>query len=249
IVNASNGRDFKLSFADRRPLHQIGADQGLLPAPVLRERVPMSPAERVDLLVDFSNAAGTEIVLQDKTIAILQFRVKKMRPVPSPALATTLRARTPLLEESAAVTRTLTLDEDHEPGLGRMRMLLGGRRWMDPVTERPVLGSVEIWSFVNCTTDIHPVHLHLVRFQVLDRTPFDAGEYARTGQVRVIGPPEKADPGESGWKDTVRAERGMITRIITRFEGYAGRYVWHCHLLEHAANEMMRPFEVLPAPA
>ena len=63
--------------------------------------------------------------------------------------------------------------------------------------------------------------------------------------MQTIGAPVPPEPGETGWKDTVRAEPGMITRIIARFDGYVGRYVWHCHLLEHAANEMMRPFDVV----
>jgi spore coat protein A len=65
------------------------------------------------------------------------------------------------------------------------------------------------------------------------------------GEVRFTGPVRPPDPDELGWKDTVRAESGMITRIIVKFEGYTGRYVWHCHLLEHEDNEMMRPFEVV----
>jgi spore coat protein A len=61
----------------------------------------------------------------------------------------------------------------------------------------------------------------------------------------LVGKPVPPEPDERGWKDTVRAEPGMVTRIIVRFEGYSGRYAWHCHVLEHAANEMMRPFEVV----
>jgi spore coat protein A len=84
-----------------------------------------------------------------------------------------------------------------------------------------------------------------VRFQVLDRQLFDADEYQTSHTLRLVGKALPPEPCESGWKDTVRAEPGKITRIIVRFEGYAGRYVWHCHVLEHAANEMMRPFEVV----
>ena len=62
------------------------------------------------------------------------------------------------------------------------------------------------------------------------------------------GDPEAPEPFEAGWKDTVRAHSLMVTRIIVRFEGYTGRYVWHCHLLEHEDNEMMRPYDVLPGP-
>jgi len=63
--------------------------------------------------------------------------------------------------------------------------------------------------------------------------------------MKLKGPPVPPLPNEMGWKDTIQAHPEMITRIIVRFEGYAGRYVWHCHVLEHAANEMMRPFEVV----
>jgi spore coat protein A len=95
------------------------------------------------------------------------------------------------------------------------------------------------------TDDAHPIHLHLVRFQILDRQSFDPIVHRRTGKVHFGGPPIPADPSEAGWKDTVRADPQMLTRIIVRFEGYTGRYVWHCHILEHEDNEMMRPYDVI----
>ena len=113
------------------------------------------------------------------------------------------------------------------------------------MTENPELDTVEIWSFLNLTEDAHPIHLHLVRFQILDRQPFDVDEYIASRKIRALGPPLPPPPNEAGWKDTVVAPPDMVTRIIARFEGYAGRYVWHCHVLEHAANEMMRPFDVV----
>ena len=124
-------------------------------------------------------------------------------------------------------------------------MLINGARFADPVTEKPLLDSVEVWSLLNLTEDTHPIHLHLVRFQILDRQKFDADEYKTSGKLLLQGQPARPKPDEDGWKDTVRAEAGTITRIIVRFEGYAGRYVWHCHVLEHGDNEMMRPFEVI----
>ena len=69
--------------------------------------------------------------------------------------------------------------------------------------------------------------------------------YWHTGQLKYKGPAVSPAPGEAGWKDTVRADPGMVTRIIAKFEGYTGRYVWHCHILEHEDNEMMRPFDVI----
>jgi spore coat protein A, manganese oxidase len=69
------------------------------------------------------------------------------------------------------------------------------------------------------------------------------------GELNYIGNAQPPDAAEAGWKDTVRADPQMVTRIIVRFEGYAGRYVWHCHILEHEDNEMMRPYEVVKAAA
>ena len=100
-------------------------------------------------------------------------------------------------------------------------------------------------SLVNLTDDSHPIHLHLVRFQILDRRRFDKFDYQSKGTLRFVGPVQPPEAFESGWKDTVRADPGMVTRIIVKFDGYPGRYVWHCHILEHEDNEMMRPYEVI----
>jgi spore coat protein A len=150
-------------------------------------------------------------------------------------------------ESSAVRTRRLTLDENMDEIQRSMGMLLNNTPWHAPVTETPSLHSTEIWELVNLTDDSHPIHLHLVRFRILDRRPIDKFSYQASGTVRFTGPARSPEPYEAGWKDTVRADPGAITRILVPFEGYAGRYVWHCHILEHEDNEMMRPFEVLPA--
>ncbi|HUO31398.1 MAG TPA: multicopper oxidase domain-containing protein, partial [Bryobacteraceae bacterium] len=82
---------------------------------------------------------------------------------------------------------------------------------------------------------------------ILDRRRFDAFAYQTSGKLRFTGPATPPAAEEAGWKDTVRADPKMVTRIIVRFEGYTGRYVWHCHVLEHEDNEMMRPYDVTPA--
>ncbi len=86
-----------------------------------------------------------------------------------------------------------------------------------------------------------------MRFQVIERRPFDLFAWNAGKTLKYTGPAIPPAPHEMGWKDTVRADPGMVTRIIMRFEGEPGRYVWHCHLLEHEDNEMMRPFQLLPA--
>jgi spore coat protein A, manganese oxidase len=245
VVNASNSRFYELSLSTGATFHQIGTDQGLLPAPVVLTTLTLAPAERADLVVDFSAAAGQKLLLKSQSFELMQFVVgleARGRSAPLPAK---LR-RVPRIAESSAVkTRLLTLNEYRDPQHQRMLMLLNAKRWHEPVTEKPILDSVEIWRFMNLTEDSHPIHLHLVRFQILDRQLFDADEYNTTGKLQLVRTPMPPAPNEAGWKDTVRVEPGTITRIIVRFEGYAGRYVWHCHVLEHAANEMMRPFEVV----
>jgi FtsP/CotA-like multicopper oxidase with cupredoxin domain len=163
----------------------------------------------------------------------------------------------------ASLTRPLALmeimgmgeDEDGEPVDGPTEAVLGqvvdnepqALEWMSPVTENPMAGDTEIWEFYNTTADAHPMHIHEVIFEVVEREGLvleDDGEtpvrpLEPDGQVR---PPE---PWESGRKDTVIAYPGQVTRVKATF-GTAGQYVWHCHIVEHEDNEMMRPFRVGP---
>ena len=246
VLNASNARFYDLSLSNRQTFHQIGSDQGLLAAPAPVTIVTVAPAERVDLIVDFTEAAGQNVVLLSRALELLQFRVAaSTTAAPPKPLPAKLRTIPRLPPELAVKTRTLTLNEYEDPTTRKMTMLLNGTYWRQPVTESPELDTIEIWRLVNLTEDSHPIHLHLVRFQLLDRQPFDSDEFLMTGKMNLRGKPVPPSAGEAGWKDTVRAEPGHVTRIITRFEGYEGRYAWHCHLLEHAANEMMRPFDVV----
>ena len=247
LLNAANGRFFRLSFSDGYPFHQIGTDLGLLPAPVELKSVFLAPAERADLIVDFSGRAGQRINLLSESFEVMQFRVLPNGPKDISALPAKLRP-VPKTQESEAIQhRMLSLSELDNPVAEPMTMLLGGARWSDPISEKPVIDTVEVWNLINVTDDAHPIHLHLVRFQILDRQRFDKFDYQMKQKLRLIGERTPPEANEAGWKDTVRANPGVVTRIIVRFEGYAGRYVWHCHLLEHEDNEMMRPYEILPA--
>jgi len=247
ILNAANGRFFHLALANQLEFQQIGSDQGLLPAPVSTKRLTVAPGERADVIVDFSKHGGEQIVLKSDSLSVMQFRVARSPSVSVAAIPKALRpvARTP--ETAATKTRELLIEETDDHAGNPTIMLLNRTRWKDPVTENPALDSTEIWSLVNGTDDSHPIHLHLVRFQILDRRNFFVMNYLRKRELRFTGPPVLPDPNEMGWKDTVRAEPGMVTRIIVRFDGYPGRYVWHCHILEHGDNEMMRPFDIVRA--
>jgi spore coat protein A, manganese oxidase len=247
VLNGSNAQFFNLSLSNRQPIAQIGTDQGLLPAPVPAKIVSLAPGERADLVVDFSGSGGQQVTLKiGPVVEVMQFRVARGGSQGG-SLPEKLRPVVPIPESSAVRTRLLTLNEYKSPKGESMTMLLGAAHWDMPVTETPALDTVEIWSLINLTEDVHPIHLHLVRFQILDRRSFDKLHYFVKGELRYIGSPLPPDPEEAGWKDTVRAHPQAVTRIIARFEGYAGRYVWHCHILEHEDNEMMRPFEVMQA--
>ncbi|MEU7844503.1 multicopper oxidase [Micromonospora sp. NPDC049114] len=271
LLNASNNRFLLLSVAAHAtarparpvlPIWQIGSDGGFLPEPVSHERVGLGPAQRVDVIVDFTDVpAGTELYLVNEgpdwayrggrpgvdfppadprtTGQVLRFVVTEATgPDPSvPPEQLRLPAHPGL--PAAQRVRRLSLNERMSGSSGSMTMLLGtlderGRprpmRWSDPTTEQPTLGATEVWELRNFTRLVHPIHLHQAQFEVLGR--------GHSGRV----PPA---PGERGRMDTVLAYPWEVTRIKARFD-LPGRYAWHCHLLEHEDNEMMRPLDVLP---
>jgi bilirubin oxidase len=278
ILNACNSRFLILKIvtnpeaprpaSSRLPFWQIGNDGGFLAAPVQRDQVLTAPAERADIIVDFTSVpVGTELYLINEgpdepfgggavskdfpaanprtTGQVMKLVIKPLTGPDTtiPPGRLTLPALQPL--GTASLTRRLSLNEATSarlPGGPVREALLGtltpGRKprvlgWHDPITEDPEVGTTEIWELHNTTPDAHPIHVHEVLFQVLDRQ--------RTGQA--ARPPE---PAESGFKDTVIAYPDSITRIKMRF-GQTGRYLWHCHILEHEDNEMMRPYQVRPS--
>ncbi|HTC55646.1 MAG TPA: multicopper oxidase [Candidatus Sulfotelmatobacter sp.] len=252
VLNASNARFYHLSFvgktlADNAAFHQIGTDQGLLAAPVTVTSLEIAPGERADIVVDFSEHRGEQLVLKNDAFIVMQFRVSAGKVTDASSLPPALRPVPRIPESQAVQTRLLTLNEYVNKAGNPVQLLLNASHWRMPVTEKPVLGSTEIWILINPTNDSHPIHLHLVRFQILDRQPYEPWLFQTKRQLHFLGPPQPPDPNEAGWKDTVRAHSQMVTRIIVPFTGFTGRYVWHCHILEHEDNEMMRPYEVVAA--
>ncbi len=256
VVNASNARIYHLAFVDDAAnhaaanaglFHQIGTDQGLLPAPVPLTSLEIAPGERADLIVDFSEHRGAQLILKNHAFVVMQFRVAPGKMADAGSLPSSLRPVAKIPESQAVQTRLLTLDEYVNKSGNPVMLLLNATHWKEPATEKPVLGSTEIWTLINPTNDTHPIHLHLVRFQILDRQSYEPWLFQTRRQLHFLGPPEPPEPNEVGWKDTVRAHSRMVTRIIVPFDGFTGRYVWHCHILEHEDNEMMRPYEVISA--
>lgn len=260
LLNGSNSRFYRMRFSSGQPFIQIGTDVGFLEKPVITNELILGPGERADVIINFTEFAGQHIVLTNDapspfpdgdpvepntTGQIIQFRVVlPLSGTDTSSIPTKLCAFEKLTEGDATRRRNQLLIEG-EDEFGRLILLLEGLRWSDSVTDKPELGDVEIWNLINATPDTHPIHLHLVRFQILDRRPFDVEHYLATREIVYTGPPVTPDPNERGPKDTVRANPGEVTRIITRFEDFTGLYPWHCHILEHEDHEMMRPYEVV----
>jgi spore coat protein A, manganese oxidase len=119
------------------------------------------------------------------------------------------------------------------------------RLWMDPVTENPGVGDTEIWELYNATADAHPMHVHEVTFEVVGREGLVMDDDEAELPLRTNGTISGPEPWETGVKDTVIAYPGQVTRIKATF-GTAGQFVWHCHIVEHEDNEMMRPYRIGP---
>jgi spore coat protein A, manganese oxidase len=227
----------------------------------------ISPAERADVIVDFTGCQGAQLFLINEgpddpfpgedvpfdfadpasTGQVMKFIVdvplsasdtsldpaRLALPIPPPLASPSVHRRVALLEEAGKVGPRAALLGTVE-GQGSTATP-DARFWSDPITENPEVGATEIWALYNFTEDAHPIHLHQVQFQVLDRQQF----------LPTLGAVVAPKPWETGFKDTVTAFPGQITRIKAKFD-LPGRFVWHCHILEHEDNEMMRPYTVGP---
>ena len=254
---------------DAPPFIQIGSDGGLLPAPLRMHYLIFSPGEQFDIVIDFSEHKGANLVMVNDAPApyarggnlvpsdVVLFRVTKpLSGTDTSLVPETLVPFSPLDAGLAVRERTLALTEMDRSSDGyTMIGLLDQKHWDDPISEDPKAGSMEIWSFANTTGDVHPLHLHLVQFQVLNRQPFDTRAYLQTGKLVFTGRPMPPESNERpAWKDTIKTYSGSVTRVIAKFDLPAGtqvkpgnefRYVWHCHVLEHEDNEMMRPYKIV----
>ncbi len=284
ILNGDQARFLILNMSNGMNFTQIGTEGGFLPQPVSLNQLLIGPAERADVIVDFTGfPVGTNITMQNigpdspfgggvpgidfpianttTTGQVMQFRVTSAAVSdPSiPAGSLVLPAMANL--GPGNYIRNVSLNEvdsatiiDPGTGLpfGPRAALLGTvmfnatagmpmgmpMMWMDAITENINQRDTEIWQIYDFTMDAHPIHIHQVQFQVVNREIFDP----------MVGTPGTIIPRESwetGYKDTVIVYPGQLTRVKARFD-LPGLFVWHCHILEHEDNEMMRPYQVLP---
>jgi FtsP/CotA-like multicopper oxidase with cupredoxin domain len=143
--------------------------------------------------------------------------------------------------DAPAETLLGTVAGDPNTGIGTWTP----RMWSEAVTENPAIGATEVWEFYNGTADAHPMHIHEVLFQVVDRQAIFVDEANNTFQVVPGSVPQPPEPWENGFKDTVIAYPGQVTRVRAQFNT-PGQFVWHCHIVEHEDNEMMRPYRIGP---
>jgi FtsP/CotA-like multicopper oxidase with cupredoxin domain len=307
LLDGCNARFLNITFVDTTtdaiiPFTMIGTEGGWLKAPVTLTSLVFGPAERPDVLVNFTGIpAGHKIIMKNSAAGpfpdgdlpnpdtvgqIMQFTVKgnqgpTQRTLPS-SLNPTLSGNFPTLGNPSK-TRVLTLTELVNPETDAPEgLFLDGQAFFSPVSELPVVGTTEDWKVVNPTADTHPMHWHLIMFQVVSRQPFNESMYFAdwldannateasipfnhsTGNVPSLtpyftGPAVPPGPEEYGWKDTVKMNPGEITTIRIRFAAQDGSafpfdatkgpgYVWHCHIIDHEDNDMMRPYLVQPSP-
>jgi spore coat protein A len=266
ILNGSQSREYSMRLENiTNPGNDpsfilVGTDLGLVSAPIdLGNSIGIfAPAERMDVVIDFAGyPAGTEIIMRNdeatppRLFNIMKFVVTGNQGYTG-TINSTLREVIPMPENTADVTRYLRLINKQNQlcldASGRtvsewlVQSLDGpdgaviGEHW-DDLTEFPILGTREVWEYENPTSSMHPMHVHLVRYQIVSKETLG-------------GDPIPLEPWEvNTWKDTVRVPPNSRVRVIMDFEDYLGRFPQHCHILDHEDHEMMRQFQTTNDPA
>jgi FtsP/CotA-like multicopper oxidase with cupredoxin domain len=339
VLGGSNARCWSLTLrspgsAVPPPMYVIANEQGYLAAPAATSRLTFCPGERYEVVIDFTNFRSRQVFFYNDAGApfpngvtpqsdpasrflATPMRFDVTRPLnaavpagPYVAAGKTLVPVAPLAATAGLPARDLVLNEVTDANGAPVRVQIDGKAFEAPVTETPRRGAVEVWRFLNTTVDAHPIHLHLVKFQVVSRQRFDSRQYVVDSGIDqlfgapagfeitkpplagyLLGAPRTPSAIERGWKDTVIALPGEVTTVIAEWDGRwndcaagstpnvdpatglggtckfpapwadapantisapyfenvtSGPYVWHCHIVDHEDNEMMRPSLVMP---
>ena len=246
ILNGSTARVYSLAFSNGMPMHVIGSDGGLLTKPESVSSLMLAPGERADILADFSSISiGQEVFLAStkfskynaqgrQSFKIMKFKIDREATVTF-SLPQTLSTITKISSASAIKTRVFDIAALIMGGMGGHgamgRHSINGKTFdMERIDETVRAGTTEIWEFDNRMGDeFHPMHIHGVQFQVLER----------------MGRRSELIATEKGWKDTVLLMSGEKVRLIMTFPQYTGTFVLHCHNLEHEDDGMMLNYKII----
>jgi spore coat protein A len=259
--------------------YQIGTDDGFLKKPVPLDQVLLAPGERADIVVDFSKLEGKTLIVTNDAYApypkgapmsmapdpqttgqIMEFQVDHAlnRNIPDASKFSPTQTMNTTIVPFGHVDRTRQLvlyssTDSYGRNLVEVGTLAGPISLADSNADPEIKikqGAVEKWVIYNATDHTHPMHLHQVSFQIISQQQFESVN-TPTGGIRItrmIGKPEAPPPNEAGWKDTVEVNPGYAVTIEAKFD-LPGKYVWHCHILEHEDNDMMNYFIVVPRSA
>ncbi|CAL1398363.1 unnamed protein product [Linum trigynum] len=284
IINASNARFFRLYFKNGLRLIHVAADSAYLEKPVVATHTLLAPSEIIDFVVDFSTSKEESVLLKndapypypsgdpvnDANDVVMKFVIRRGEREPDPSSVPGTLIKYPTPELSTAVrSRYIALYEYTSAADEPTHLYINGKSFEDPVTEKPGVGTSEVWYVINLTDDNHPLHLHLGLFAVMEQTELmdleefrdcmnrlnDAErchveKYARGKKIEVL-------PHEKGWKNVYKMMPGFVTKILVRFSYIHSTlpyvfnataepgYVYHCHILDHEDNVMMRPLKLV----
>ncbi|CAA6665390.1 unnamed protein product [Spirodela intermedia] len=271
ITNVSNARHFLLALSNGLPFIVVGSDSSYLSAPVRTATILLAPAEGFDVVIDFSKATAGEAELTNSAPypRVMKFIIAAGNATDESRIPTNLASYSAAKTSDASVKRYITLYEYMSATDGPTHLYINGKRFTDPVTEKPKAGSTEVWEVINLTADHHPLHIHLAVFQAIkareivdletfkncmtqfkDAVKCNISSHA-TGKILNIPAHEKT------WKNVVKIEPGHMTTIVVKFrlvdtdEPYPfdataqPGYVYHCHILDHEDNEMIRPMNLV----
>ena len=272
ILNGCNARILDLDIGGAS-FWQIGAEGGMWDVPVPVNEMVLAPAERADVIVDFSRLAGQTLEMINHRprapvstpaptlTSVMQIKVGTTVTHPGPPIPASLPGGRRADLRNPVKTRYITLNEVAPETAGWFLNLNAAH--FGAAAESPTVGTVEDWVYINLTEDTHPMHTHLFTHQVIGRTPFNVAAYIAAVGVGpngvpgghdptpfATGPMIPAAPEERGFKDTVKVNPGYFTTIRASFDLPAHvnppqTYVHHCHIVEHEDNDMMQPFTVM----
>ncbi|KAL0489605.1 hypothetical protein AKO1_010560 [Acrasis kona] len=276
IVNGANSRFLNLFFSNKASFTVITNDQGYLQRPVVTTSILLAPAERADIIIDLCKYAGTSFELLNDAAApypngsdenyhpclsgrIALFTVSPLKDQScrtksfKDTLNLTKAQKSSIFGthlSSAVRVRDLVLVQEKNgmPMIGNRNTQTGRittHVYEEPATEIVQNGTTELWRIFNLTPDTHPMHLHMGSMKIAQRQSFDHDAF-KSGKIIFTQEPKKPLGYENGAKDTIRCDANVMTSFLVKFGAQTGTYMWHCHMLEHEENMMMRPLVIVP---